>query len=240
MRVYIAGPMRGYPEHNIPAFLAAAELLRSQGHDVVSPIELGDALGGQDGGCTAEDFVAHDLLHLIYPGKRCEAIALLPGWQRSVGARCEATVAVTLGYAFLDATTGDPIAPPTLIEVRGGYALPPDLPRSAESLDVLAEEVRRWQHATFPRATPASAARHLLKEARELDAAPTDAEEIADVLLLIIGVADAAGVDLAAAARAKLEINKTRSWGVPDADGVVEHIDEIRELAPDVANQEVA
>lgn len=125
-RVYIAGPMRGYPEHNIPAFRAAAAFLLSLGHDVVSPVELGEQLGGQDSGCTHEDFVRYDLRHVL----DCDAIALLPGWERSTGARCEATVGVTLGFQFYDAVTGAEIAPPAEIVIRGGYALPPDLPEA--------------------------------------------------------------------------------------------------------------
>ena len=38
--LYIAGPMRGYPDHNFPAFRAAAAALRRAGYGVVNPAEL--------------------------------------------------------------------------------------------------------------------------------------------------------------------------------------------------------
>lgn len=39
-RIYIAGPMRGYPEHNVPAFNRAADRFRALGWDVVNPVDL--------------------------------------------------------------------------------------------------------------------------------------------------------------------------------------------------------
>jgi hypothetical protein len=91
-------------------------------------------------------------------------------------------------------------------------------------LDMLAAEIVAWQRATFPHGTAASAADHLLREAVELQDVPTDADEIADVFLLIVGVADRAGVNLADAVARKLAINRARTWGEPDEMNVVEHI----------------
>jgi hypothetical protein len=90
-RIYIAGPMRGLPEHNFPAFRAAASVLRSLGNEVVSPVEINH--GPDAPQRSAEECLRRDLRALI----DCTAIALLPGWEQSVGARCEAAVAVTLG-----------------------------------------------------------------------------------------------------------------------------------------------
>lgn len=90
-------------------------------------------------------------------------------------------------------------------------------------LDILAHEIAIWQDATFPTKTPHSVATHLLKEAQELHAQPTDAEEIADVFMLCVGAAHVNGIDLAAVVSAKFAKNKARTWGTPDADGVVEH-----------------
>lgn len=116
-RIYIAGPMSGHPEFNFPAFRAAAAFLRERGHEVVSPHEVGEALGGPDCGLTAAQFLAADIRHLI----ECEAVALLPGWERSIGARCEAAIAVTLGFPFYCGITGEPLDTPAEIRIDRGY-----------------------------------------------------------------------------------------------------------------------
>lgn len=40
MRIYIAGPMRGYPNFNFPAFDEAAARGRALGHEIISPAEI--------------------------------------------------------------------------------------------------------------------------------------------------------------------------------------------------------
>jgi NTP pyrophosphatase (non-canonical NTP hydrolase) len=92
------------------------------------------------------------------------------------------------------------------------------------ALDSVLRDTVVWGCETFPDATPASCAAHLYKEARELKANPTDAEEVADVLMLVAHLSHHAGIDMAEAVRAKLAVVRTREWGEPDADGVIEHI----------------
>lgn len=97
------------------------------------------------------------------------------------------------------------------------------------SLDAITREVVEWQRETFPHGTPASCVAHLVEEVAELSANPTDPSEIADCYFLIVGAAERAGVDLVAAVREKLAVNRARAWGKPAENGVVNHV---REAAP--------
>ena len=92
------------------------------------------------------------------------------------------------------------------------------------SLEKLFEEVRFWQRETFPKATAKSAANHLLREAKELLEDPTELSELADVIILAIGVADQLEVNIEEIVGDKLKINQERVWGESDAEGVVEHV----------------
>jgi nucleoside 2-deoxyribosyltransferase len=86
-KVYVAGPMTGYPELNYPAFHAAAERLRKQGFEVVSPAELNPI--------TEEYLPAmrNDIRALI----ECDHILMLQGWHASKGATPERHIASVLG-----------------------------------------------------------------------------------------------------------------------------------------------
>jgi hypothetical protein len=102
MRVYLAGPMSNIPQFNFPAFTAAAKELRKQGLDVVSPAEMDAALGidkyalaSADGNpkdvpVTWGDLLSRDV-KLIADGG-IQGIVFLPNWDKSRGARLEATV----------------------------------------------------------------------------------------------------------------------------------------------------
>ncbi|MCI2958193.1 DUF4406 domain-containing protein [Agromyces atrinae] len=88
MKLYIAGPMTGFPDFNYPAFRSAAELLAALGHDVEDPsTNINPTPNDYHGWLRA------GLAQLI----RCEGVALLDGWEASGGARLEVNVAATLG-----------------------------------------------------------------------------------------------------------------------------------------------
>jgi len=103
-KVYIAGPMTGLPQFNIPAFDRAAHMLRSHGIEVISPAELDDpetratALASPDGapgsgaanGETWGDFLSRDVKVIADSG--LDGIVVLPGWNDSRGARLETFV----------------------------------------------------------------------------------------------------------------------------------------------------
>ena len=84
-------------------------------------------------------------------------------------------------------------------------------------------EVGTWARSTFPLATKESWVAHLRKEVAEL-AESHDPQEAADCLILLLGHAHINGYDLLLEAQAKMEINRRRKWGEPDAEGVVEHV----------------
>ena len=50
VRVYLSGPMKGYPDSNFPAFHATAAALRARGLEVVNPAEIGVSTAENDPG----------------------------------------------------------------------------------------------------------------------------------------------------------------------------------------------
>lgn len=120
MKIYIAGPMSGYPGFNIPAFDSAAEYLRKEGFEVVSPAEVDGTTtraallkspdGNHDDLPKDESwsfYLARDFRILADEG--IEAIVCLPGWQQSKGARLEVAVGKELGIPQFDIEEYDPI-----------------------------------------------------------------------------------------------------------------------------------
>lgn len=89
-RIYISGPMTGYPECNFPAFEQAANRLRAIGFDVVSPHEFGEG----DPSKSWSDYLRKDLIAML---DGCNSVATLHGWENSRGANLEVHVAQTLG-----------------------------------------------------------------------------------------------------------------------------------------------
>lgn len=83
MRVYISGPMTGYPNLNREAFEAAHEHLTTLGHEPIDPGQ------GEKPNQTWTDYLRDDLQMLL----TADAVAVLPGWQASRGAALEVHVA---------------------------------------------------------------------------------------------------------------------------------------------------
>ena len=88
-RIYISGPMTGLPDYNRPAFAVAALHLLQAGYDVKNPAAQPEVFGWT----TAGYLIERDLPML----RRCHGVALLPGWQKSLGARTEIELARDLG-----------------------------------------------------------------------------------------------------------------------------------------------
>lgn len=89
-RIYIAGKMTGEPEFNFPAFNAVAITLRAQGYDVVNPAENNDTTWPY------ERYMRRAIEALL----TCDSIVMLPGWDRSNGARMEHLIATNLGLTI--------------------------------------------------------------------------------------------------------------------------------------------
>lgn len=101
--VYLAGPMSGYPSYNFRAFEIATERLREDGWEVFSPHEItcqvwqreygkifDPAVDKADWGDPILDkMLAEDLTAVA----KADVLALLPGWEKSKGARIEIRVA---------------------------------------------------------------------------------------------------------------------------------------------------
>lgn len=88
---YIAGPMTGYPELNLPAFHAAKEFLQSEGNRAITPADL-DSVFGFD--AAKLDFTIRIDFEAVM---QCDSIYMLRGWEKSVGARAEHAIAVWRG-----------------------------------------------------------------------------------------------------------------------------------------------
>lgn len=114
MKIYLAGPMRGIPEFNAPAFHAAAAKLRADGHEVFSPAEqsiklFGDAVrkaaAGDEGAMGGDaETIGRTVFHLdlTYICLQAEAVALLPNWRNSKGATAEHATALALGLSVME------------------------------------------------------------------------------------------------------------------------------------------
>lgn len=100
-KVYIAGPMRGYPDYNYPAFYRAEAGLLADGCEVVNPAKVGNAYGTPDQLVADKgllDRLMNDELRMI---ATCDTIYLLKGWEASEGARNELAVALMLGLVIM-------------------------------------------------------------------------------------------------------------------------------------------
>jgi hypothetical protein len=139
MKVYLAGPMRGYPLYNFAAFFSAAIDLRTMGHIVSNPAELDMAKGldpslelddPKQAPFNMEEVLRQDFIEVLY----ADAIVLLPGWEESSGARDEAHIAMRSGrQVLLYRGIGfdlEPYTPASPTEIL----LPDDKPRLWSSL----------------------------------------------------------------------------------------------------------
>lgn len=92
------------------------------------------------------------------------------------------------------------------------------------AFNVVQKEIGEWGDKTFPYATPTTIIKHLQREVKEL-ADSHHSSEVADCTILLFQIAHRYKYSLYNELIDKMNINRDRKWGKPDADGVVEHID---------------
>jgi hypothetical protein len=114
MKIYVAGPMRGIAEFNFPAFHNAAAFLRGKGHEVFNPAERDIIATGVDisrGNDTGDNTLA-EVKHgfnlrealkddLEFICLQADAVVMLPGWEKSLGAQAEVATARALGLRIM-------------------------------------------------------------------------------------------------------------------------------------------
>lgn len=107
MKVYIAGPMRGIPEYNFPAFDYAARRLRQGGHEAINPAELDRVVGVHEWTTPLPDgFMASAMKRdLVAICDHADGIVLLPHWRLSKGAAVEKALTDLLGLPSFEAPT---------------------------------------------------------------------------------------------------------------------------------------
>lgn len=106
IKYYLAGPMTGLPQSNFPMFDRVAAVLRYDGFTIVSPAELDDpevrtaALANRPiiTNHTWGDFLSRDVKVLADGG--IGGIVFLPDWEKSNGAKLEATVGLLKRFVF--------------------------------------------------------------------------------------------------------------------------------------------
>lgn len=117
MNIYLAGKMRGVPFCNFPLFDEAAECWKKAGHHPISPANLDRLMGfnATPEGAFVSEGATERVIHTLFSLMACvcgaEAIALLPGWEDSVGASMELAAAQFLSLPVYDAVTMERIEP---------------------------------------------------------------------------------------------------------------------------------
>ena len=113
MKIYLAGPMRGIKDFNFPAFFAAADALRAEGHEVFNPAErdvnefgaerLRSDMGSEEEvsgnlGMSRLSLARHVFtFDTHYICTLADAVYVLPGWETSKGAKAELALGEAIG-----------------------------------------------------------------------------------------------------------------------------------------------
>lgn len=183
--LYLSGPMANLPDFNHAAFAAAATHLRALGHTVVSPTEHDMDTGMDLVGMTGHepidaDRLAQLLMWDLQQVADTKAIAVLPGWEKSRGARTEVALAAALGKPAILYLTGIN-ATPVLIDMSARdlheSIIADSHKRSQVSIDILPDTAvfnADMAAARGPELEPTPEADHV--DVDEWEAAPAGSE----------------------------------------------------------------
>ena len=100
--------MRGYLDHNFPAFDAAKKQLVEDGWEVISPADMDrdngfDPSGEEPSVANLRHMIDRDIQAILW---RADAIAMLPNWEQSKGVAVEKALAEFLGLDIYTITDG--------------------------------------------------------------------------------------------------------------------------------------
>jgi hypothetical protein len=98
MKIYIAGPMTGLVDFNRWSFHEAARRLEGVGFTTANPATL-PAPSAYHPRRVYESHWAFYMRHALPLLLEAEAVALLPGWEESRGAKLERQIALDLEYS---------------------------------------------------------------------------------------------------------------------------------------------
>lgn len=101
--IYVAGPMSGYENFNHPTFNKVSEKFTEEGWNVFNPAAFDlVTYGSIERAAEAyadnkQEFLRYAMgIDLGWIAAKADAIAMLPGWENSKGARAEHALAVVL------------------------------------------------------------------------------------------------------------------------------------------------
>ena len=108
---YVAGPMRGLPDHNVEAFDREADRLRALGHEVYNPADhekdsgvlpkiTKDMWSQEDFEKVGFNLRATFAAESSFICLEATHIFMLPGWSRSTGAPAERALGIAIGLVI--------------------------------------------------------------------------------------------------------------------------------------------
>lgn len=100
-KIYVSGPMTGYPLYNFPAFDEATKHLREAGYLVISPSE--NYGGAHD--LPRKEYIRLDVGALL----DVDQVVVLPDWESSRGACLEIAIAQELELPVLEYPSMTPV-----------------------------------------------------------------------------------------------------------------------------------